>query len=139
MHAFQRAANITEQPRRSYSSPLSPAPTHGPLLPHFQPRHSAPMIANTHNGSGSWGPAEVPHCCGETRSCRHFAGNAAEPGELLRFFSLLFLYASKKTKPHTHTHKTQQHKNEAQSVPGAHTRTASSVMRPLRKPEYIIK
>lgn len=60
-HAFQRVPNITEEPRRSYSLPLRPAPTHGPLLPHFQPRHSAHMIANTRNGSGSRGPAEVPH------------------------------------------------------------------------------
>lgn len=78
-HAFQKAQNTAETfilslPLSLNLFPLSPSASVSPL-PHFQPRYSAPMIANTHNDSISWGPAEVPHWCWETLSCRHIAGN----------------------------------------------------------------
>lgn len=67
-HAFQKAPNTAEEPETFILSPSQSPPSPRSLssasvgpLPHFQPRYSAPMIANTHNDSISRGPAEVPH------------------------------------------------------------------------------
>lgn len=78
-HAFQKAQNTAEEPKHFLSLSLSISSASASVSPlsltHFQPRYSAPMIANTHNDSISRGPAEVPHWCWETLSCRHIAGN----------------------------------------------------------------
>lgn len=106
---FGELKNTAEEPKRSLSLsnnfyPPPPAASVSPL-PRFQPRYSASMIANMHNDSVSRGPAEVPHWCWETLSCRHIAGKfvdsvpTLEPGELWQgiatgfFFFFFFFYS----------------------------------------------
>lgn len=73
LKTLTRSRNIPPHPSTA-GTPFSPSASVSPL-PHFQPRYSASMIANMHNDSISRGPAEIPHWCWETLSCRHMAGN----------------------------------------------------------------